>query len=167
MGASLKARLVLPELGERREDIPLLLRLLLRQMTTQDERIARRYFLNGDPSSEPRLTPTLVRALVQHRYTTHVRELEALLWQSITLSSGKYLELCDGMKIDWCLPPRESAVDPALLTAEVVQACLDKHQGRRDAVCKELGLSNRFVLYRLIKQHNLTVNRPRGKADHA
>ncbi|MFM7203002.1 MAG: hypothetical protein ACKO6N_19620 [Myxococcota bacterium] len=52
--------------------------------------------------------------------------------------------------------PRVPAVE---LTPEVIQACLDKHQGVQDRVWPELGLANRFALYRLIKKYNLSVKR--------
>jgi two-component system nitrogen regulation response regulator GlnG/two-component system response regulator HydG len=50
-------------------------------------------------------------------------------------------------------------VNPADIPPEVIQASLDRHQGVQDRVWRELGLPNRFVLYRLIKKHGLRVKK--------
>ena len=48
-------------------------------------------------------------------------------------------------------------VDPALLTPETIQACLDKHGGRQEPTWRELGLSSRYALGRLVRRHGLRV----------
>ncbi len=160
--ARLQSRLTLPDLNTRREDIPLITRHLLRRIAAGDPDIARRFFPGGDPNGSPNLTPALMRALVQHTYTTHVRELQALLWQSMSGSPGSWLELHEGVRFQ----AEESGsmdegeeVDPIDLSPEIVQAALDRHQGVQEKVCRELGLKSRFVLYRLIKKYGLVSPR--------
>lgn len=176
--ARLKLRIQLPDLNSRREDVPLIARHLMRRIAASDPLIAERFMEGKAPAWEPRFTPSLMAALVQHPYTTHVRELEALLWQSMTGSTGSFLEKVEGMsvgkKAELRTPERarepeqreKSAPEPVRprvpaveLTPEVIQACLDKHQGVQDRVWPELGLANRFALYRLIKKYNLSVKR--------
>jgi two-component system nitrogen regulation response regulator GlnG/two-component system response regulator HydG len=96
--ARLKLRLVAPGLDERREDIPLLAAHLLRGHAAADPLIAERFFPDASPRGWPRFAPALVEALVRHRYTTHLRELDGLLLASALESSGKYLELTPGVR---------------------------------------------------------------------
>lgn len=93
--ARLKSRIRVPDLNQRREDIPLLARHLLRRLARQDVEIARRGFKGESAEGEPRMTPELVRALVQHRYRTHVRELDALLLTVVMESRGRYFDVSD------------------------------------------------------------------------
>ncbi|MEO0604206.1 MAG: sigma 54-interacting transcriptional regulator, partial [Myxococcota bacterium] len=65
--------LALPGLDERREDIPLLVAHLL-SSARDDPDTAERLF----DGAHARMTPSFVVALLRHRYTTHVRELEQL-----------------------------------------------------------------------------------------
>lgn len=160
--ARMKLRVELPDLNARREDIPLIARYLIQRIAVQDEGIAQR-FLEKDASgtlSGVRFTPALLTALVRHPYTTHVRELEALLWQSMSASTGHYLELVEGMEVGLEAAPEPAKPKEVIeLTPERIQACLDKHQGVQDHVWPELGLPNRFVLYRLIRKYGLKVKR--------
>jgi two-component system nitrogen regulation response regulator GlnG/two-component system response regulator HydG len=93
--ARFQAHLALPALDARPEDIPLLVTHLLRRQAAADPSIARRFFPGADPRAHPRVAPALVRALVQHRYTTHVRELGALLGRATLSSASKYVELTE------------------------------------------------------------------------
>ena len=45
------------------------------------------------------------------------------------------------------------------LTRARIQAALDKHNGRQSDVWKELGLSSRHQLARLIKKHGVVVRK--------
>ena len=91
--ARLKVRLSVPDLNVRREDIPLLVVHRLRQHAKSDPLIAKRFFQGGDLRNTPFVSPILIEALVKHRYTTHVRELDALLIQSaLEGGQGHYLE---------------------------------------------------------------------------
>jgi DNA-binding NtrC family response regulator len=168
--ARLRLRLELPGLDARREDIPLLVRHLLRGIARREPDIARRLFPDGNPEAEPRVSVTLVERLVRHPYTMHVRELETLLWQAMTRSRGDVLEF-DASDDDEqpeqpdTLEPNDalgtstagSGIDPLSIPPEQIQACLDANDGRQEPTWRALGLTSRYVLTRLVKRHNLRV----------
>lgn len=174
--ARLRIRVEVPDLNTRREDIPLVARHVLRRIARNDAELARRYFPDGDATKEPRITPALLGALVQRRYTTHVRELEGLLWQAMSEGRGEWLDVWEGF------PPApspeavaqaasehssssSSGIDPLTIPAEVIQECLARHEGRQEPVWRELGLSSRHVLTRLVKRYNLNVRGRSGGGD--
>ncbi len=153
--ARFRLRVDVPDLNARREDVPLLARGLLGRIARSDPSIASRFFPGGDPDAGARISCGLVRQLVAHRYRTHVRELEALLWQSLQASRSDSL-----LPIE--LPPdplgdEAGRVDPESLDPAAIQACLDRHGGRQGPAWRELGLSSRHVLGRLVKRHRLRV----------
>ncbi len=159
--ARFKLRIDVPDLNARREDVPLLVRGLLAKIARQDPAIARRFFPDADPGAPPRVSCGLMTQLVGHTYTTHVRELEALLWLSLQHSRADVLE-----PIEIPAPRRaastpavqeDDAVDPLDLDPVEIQACLDRHGGRQEPVWRELGLSSRHVLTRLVKRYGLSV----------
>jgi DNA-binding NtrC family response regulator len=160
--ARFKLRVVVPDLNARREDLPLLVQGLLSRIARQDPTIAERFFPGGDPEEPARISCGLMKQLVGHTYTTHVREVETLLWQSLQNSRGDTLE-----PIELRAPPSEAKatparprahrIDPNDLDPETIQACLDRHEGRQEPVWRELGLSSRHVLTRLVKKYGLDV----------
>jgi DNA-binding NtrC family response regulator len=167
--ARLRLRLTLCGLDQRREDIPLIASHILRSVARKDTQIAQRYFPEGDPDATPRMSAALVVRLVRHVYATHVRELEALLWLVMTHVSGDTLDIWSA-EVEPAPPkttPRqaeanasartEPEVDPLSIPPEVIQECLDRHHGRQDPVWRELGLSSRHVLARLIRRYGLRV----------
>ena len=117
--ARLKIRITLPSLNARREDIPLLVTQLLRRHATADPAIAERFFPGADPRQAPRVSPVLMSAFVQHRYTTHVRELDTLLLRAVLEGRGRYVEL----------PPE--------LKGDVGQAVTSSPRGAPDALTQE------------------------------
>ena len=148
VAARLGLRVHLTGLDERREDIPLLARHLLVRTAARDPQMKERFF-DGD---EPRVGADLVRALVLHDYSTHVRELEGLLWKSASTSKGDTLELTRDVaklvKIVSRPAPRE-------LSADDIKAALAKHGGVKDKAWRELGLPSRHALHRLMKKMNI------------
>jgi hypothetical protein len=60
--------------------------------------IAERFFPDASPRAWPRVSPALVLALVRHRYTTHLRELDGLLLAAALESTGKYVDLTAGVR---------------------------------------------------------------------
>ena len=163
--ARLRLRVALPGLEHRREDIPLVARHLLRGMAARDPLVAERCFA-GDPRGEPRWTARFVAGLVQARYTTHVRELEAWLWQAIRdnpdgeldelpvgcrdriATGGAGSDVGTGARGD-----REPGVDPRTIDPERLRAVLDEHGGSRERAWRALGLRSRHQLLRLMRRY--------------
>jgi DNA-binding NtrC family response regulator len=131
-----------PGLDERREDVPLLARDFLRRRVDDPDLRARLFA--GD---EPRLAPGLVAALVRHPYTSHVRELHALLWRAIQASRGDTLEAAAEPHAP---EPEGPAAAP---TREQVVAALAACGGVREQAWRALGLRSRDQLKRLLKKY--------------
>jgi two-component system nitrogen regulation response regulator GlnG/two-component system response regulator HydG len=126
-------------------------RHLLRVAAEKSPAIAERFFADG----EPRIDPDLVEALVQHRYSHHVRELETILWQAIGASKGAYVACSDELREDrQRLEPSPSSIEEP--DAETIRAALERHDGKVARAYKELGLKSRYALYRLMKKHDLS-----------
>ncbi|HTQ42148.1 MAG TPA: sigma 54-interacting transcriptional regulator, partial [Polyangiaceae bacterium] len=166
LAARLQLRLRLPSLDERLEDVPLLVRHLLRRIAARERDIAQRFFEAG----EPRVSIPLARALLRHRYATNVRQLNAILWTSLASSPGTSVDLTDEVKRELQAPAAHDAAavaasapsaararskPPADITAETIRASLARHNGVKDRVWPELGLSSRFALRRLMKKHGI------------
>jgi two-component system nitrogen regulation response regulator GlnG/two-component system response regulator HydG len=148
--ARLKLTLELPGLDERLEDVPLLARYLVRRAARGGDAQTQRFL---DATGEPRLHSKLVDHLLRHGYATHVRELDQILWTSMSGSREHLLELPDE------LSRRELSVEPAPAARpepglEELHAQLAAHQGNVTRAARALGLS-RFALYRLMKKHGL------------
>jgi len=154
LAARFPLRIDVPGLADRVEDIPLVARHILRRIAASDATVARRFLHDASGQlGPPRFSAELMRALVLHDYTTHVRELEALLWRSIQTSGGDVLELTRELT-----PELREAPEPRPLqsiTVEEVRASLERHAGVKDKVWRELGLSSRHALHRLLKKVGL------------
>jgi len=183
--ARLHLRIEVPGLAERREDVPMIAAHLLRQIARHDPAAAQRYFpMGGDQASVgpgadewPRMTPRLAVTLACWPYTTHVRELVALLWR--VLAAPPHPERLDlppdlvaslaSSSATTVEPepepePEPNGVDPLAIPSEKIQALLDLHEGRQEPVWRELGLSSRHVLTRLVRRYGLKV-RGRSSSD--
>ena len=155
LAARLGLRMLVPTLNDRRSDVPLLARHLLRRIAAEDAVIGKR-FLDA-ATKEPRITLPLVRALLRHTYRTHVRELETLLWTSLGESTTDALELTAGVRASLAASP-SAPVSPAKteeISAEAIAESLARNGGMREKVWRELGMANRHVLKRLIKKYGL------------
>ena len=154
--ARLPLRLALPDLDERREDVPLLVRHLLRRARGASPDLGPRFF---DDDGEPRVDAALVDHLVRRAYTTHVRELDALLWRAMTESPGDVVTLPAELRAPLAPPPRPPGEDP---TAEAIRASACAHGGNLAEVARALGLPSRYALYRLLKRLDLDVDELRS-----
>lgn len=173
--ARLKIQIELPGLPVRREDVPLIAAHVLRRLCAGDPELARRCFPDGDLEAAPQLSCSLVETLVLCPYSTHVRELEGLLWRALmTPRSSEPLDAAGAAGASRaemlgvrsprpaepdpaCSPPPRVPIDPAQLRPEQIQACLDRHGGRQEPAWRELGLTSRHVLARLVRRHGLRV----------
>lgn len=162
-------RIDVPDLNARREDIPFLARHLLRRLGTRDANIAARVFPASDVDREPSLSFEFVKKLVVHSYRTNVRELETLLLRAIESNRSGPLggeaapeHACD-KTAEADLPPSDDppVVEDGLasLSAARIQAALDESNGSVEGAWRALGLSNRYVLRRLIAKHGIEIRR--------
>ena len=153
--ARMPLRVELPPLHARPEDVPLLLRHLLRRITTKDPALAAQLL---GPDGEARTRPALIEGLCRWPWTTHVRELEQLLWRSIAEATDGLLDWPRGLRPTVAAPLEPArAVDPEGLDPVEVQAVLDQFEGQQEPAWRALGLASRHVLARFVKKHGLRV----------
>ena len=100
-----------------------------------------------------------MRFLVTHRYTTHVRELDALLWRAIASGSGR-LDLTDAVlgaagerRPEVLRQDQEVPREPP--TKQEVLCCLERHGGVKERAWRDLGLSSRYALKRLLRKYGI------------
>jgi DNA-binding NtrC family response regulator len=176
--ARVPLRVRVPDLNERREDIPLLARHFLRRIATENADVARRVLPGRDPKEEPMIPADVARELVLHPYTTHVRELGALIWNwlsgdgtprtysaspenatSSRVGSGTHATVRASVAPPSFTVKGSSGDDANAPSAEEIRACLERHNGIIDQAWRALGLRNRHALARLITKHNIVVTR--------
>ncbi|MCU0655116.1 MAG: sigma 54-interacting transcriptional regulator [Polyangiaceae bacterium] len=144
-------RLQIPGLDARRDEIPLLVRHWLRTAERREPGLVARF---QDPESgSARIDPALIDALLRHRWSTHIRELDMLLSLAVSGSPGVFISLTEQVKARLDL----HGVEPS---AAEVEAALERTRGNVSQAFKELGLPSRDVLYRLMKTHGITPERP-------
>lgn len=158
-----------PDLHERREDIPLLVRHILVTQAQRRQRLGR-YLLDGRPS----IDPLLLEQLVQHSYSTEVAELAFLLGQAaIGHEEPILLRLApevllrhkqSTVSVEKGSTPSRGPTSVALPTAEEAQRALDMEGGAVRLAATRLGIS-RYQLYRLIQQYGLVAKRNRDGLD--
>ncbi len=151
LAARFRLRIKLEGLAGRREDIPLLARSILKAQAVADPTLADRFFDNG----EPRIDPDLMEALLDHEYTTHVRELERLLISAIATSRQRFVALTTEVTAE-LTSRRRRTPDRA-----EIEAALARAEGNVSEAWKALGLSSRDALNRLIKKLGIEPSRPR------
>jgi DNA-binding NtrC family response regulator len=166
-GPRFTLRIDLPDLNSRREDIPLIARHLLRDMSARSPEIFRRGTVTGGAS--PALTAEFARKLVLHRYATNVRELAGFLWHSAQETRGGCLESPACMAPDRHTgrddaepptPPAELVqVGGRSIDLVEVQTRLDENAGAIEPTWRALGMSSRHALARLVRKYGLRTRR--------
>lgn len=168
LAARLPLRLVIPGLEERREDIPLIAGHLLRGVRKKSAELAARFF---DDDDMPRFSAEFIDVIMNHRYTTHVRELSGLLWRALADSSDDVVVAPrpDRPPSGRRLVTRERSAVPERVVEPVVdvgegaiRAAIKAHGGNATAAAKELGFSSRFALYRRMKKLGLEIAEARN-----
>jgi transcriptional regulator with GAF, ATPase, and Fis domain len=141
-------RLRLPPLRERREDVGLLVALLLRRGLAPGARA-------------PSLTPRAARALFRHEWPRNVRQLEHCLSLAVALAPERIeLEhLPAELQVALSKQEPEAAATPAGPPPETQErdellALLREHRGNVSRVAQALGTS-RAQVHRLFKRHGL------------
>ena len=153
----------MPNLESRAEDIPLIVRHLLKQVAREDAELRARFF---QPDDEPRLGAGLLMGLLRGPAIGNVRWLHNTLWRSLAESSGDTLHWPKSLSGQF---PRASSLPPpppasGELAAndperERIREALERNQGSVDKTWRELGLSSRFALRRLLKKHGIMLRR--------
>lgn len=146
-------RVHVPDLAQRREDVTLIARFLLKKIADDDRALAARLFTEA---REPRLSATLLRHLARHSFANNVRELRNLLWQTAVAGDGNTLE--------WRPTRVESSEELVAVpgtdpTASELQRALDANNGSIERTWRALRLPNRFAMMRLIKKHGLRIQK--------
>jgi transcriptional regulator with PAS, ATPase and Fis domain len=136
----------LPPLRERLEDIPLLTRFFLGEITKE----------NGRPARD--IAPEALDLLLAYKWPGNVRELRNTLEGIIVLSTRERIEVADLPE-----PLRQGAEAQAVIRRgmtmaeiekEAIRRALEQTGGRRTEAAKILNLSVR-TLQRKIKQYQL------------
>jgi len=163
VAARLKLSVRTPGLNERPGDIPLLVVHLLRTIAKANADIGKRLFSGSIETSEPSVAIGFVEALVRHRYTTHVRELEGWLWRAIAAGPSDVLDGSEWLKPSSNAPqsarPPSEGRNHAPSPAELVSA-LTKNDWSLERTYRELGLTTRHALARLITKYG--IKKPPG-----
>src|SRR5689334_23109329 len=136
----------LPDLKDRREDIPLLVYHFLQKFSQQHGVAARRF--SGDA----------MRLLMTHSWPGNVRELENAVEHALTMGSGEVL-MMDDLPASVTAPERdivEEAVLDNVPLAEVerryIIKILEKMSGHQIRTAQILGIDRR-TLYRRLRQY--------------
>ncbi|MDP3275760.1 MAG: sigma 54-interacting transcriptional regulator [Deltaproteobacteria bacterium] len=178
--ARIPLRQHVPGLCARREDIPMLARHLLQRALAKSPELVKRF---TDARGEVQTSSALIEHLLQRTYTTHVRELDGLLWRAMTTSAGSQIELPSDMDQEQreTQEPRAtvergdsgrfrrddaaptSALPVPEYTSEQLRAKLVEHNGNLVQTARALGLASRYVLYRLLRKHAIDVRAARDE----
>jgi len=149
-------RLGVPGLNARTADIPLLARAILKRLGSADRTLVDRFFTLGEASGreEPRIDPALVVALLEHDFTSNVRELETLLVLAIAGSREHFIALTADVRARLrsmrpSEPPTPAAVTEALAAAG----------GNVSRAWQALGLSSRDALNRLMRKYGIEARK--------
>ncbi len=139
-------RIHLPPLHQRREDIPLLVGILLQRLCEE----------NGLPM--PRVDPDLISALQNYSWPGNVRELRNVLENLLIVGPREVLRVEDLPKN--IRVPAESGLPPAGLALELaerqaIEQYLRQYQGDRTQVAIALRISTR-TLYRKMARYGLS-----------
>jgi DNA-binding NtrC family response regulator len=152
-GARIYLRVELPTLGERIEDLPWLVRHMVRGIVDSMSETARQG-LNG---ALPLPDALLIEALLRHHYTLHLRELRGLLLTALTttpttLIEGGRITLTPEVEARLNLPS-VVAVEP---DADAIRQALATTGGNTTRAAELLGLPSRYALYRWMKKLGLS-----------
>lgn len=133
--ARFSERVQVPGLNQRRADVPLLARGILKRLAQEDP--------NG---GELALDQTLTDALVRHQYQLHHRELERILRLASRHAVSGELVACPEVLAELDLPVAAEVASEAAVR-QVLAECKTATEA-----AKRLGLPSRFALYRLMKK---------------
>ncbi|MEZ4451373.1 MAG: sigma 54-interacting transcriptional regulator [Nannocystaceae bacterium] len=144
-------RIAVPGLEERRGDVPLLARHLLRRIGDEHPELRARFFTAG---GEPRIAAGWMASLLYRDYGGHLRELRAALWDALTQGEGPTIgpSIAEPRPAPRALAPH---TQPESLTREEIVAALDACDGVRERAWRVLRLQSRHQLKRLLKKFEI------------
>jgi two-component system nitrogen regulation response regulator GlnG/two-component system response regulator HydG len=149
-------RITIPGLGDRREDIPLLVVDLLSRIARDNPQLADRFFeRRRGERAEPKIAPDFVVRLLCHSFTHHVRELDRILWLAIGSAEDDYIGVTEAVDAELG-PPADATAEATEIRREDLVMALREHGRSPTRIAKALGVKNRYVLHRLLKKHGLT-----------
>lgn len=193
LAARFALRIEVPGLNERREDIPFLLRLLLAAAVREHAGLAAVHgaavhgaAVHGGKDIgrlDASLDPLLVEAVLLHRYTHHVRELNQILWLALSTSRPGRAELTGevrahlrrakeaaaggavvaggggvvaGGAVAGAAPAWPAAPgQPQGIERHHIEAALAQTGEKIAPAARLLGLKNRHALYRLMERYGI------------
>ncbi len=138
-----------PELRERREDIPLLVEYFLQKASERHE------------TKVPRIEPEAFRTLVDHDWPGNVRELENTIERMIILSDGDRLTIADVPtsivnrslnsfgEHGFSLP--NEPIELELLERDLIKESLIRFGGNQSQAARFLGITRSALIYRMQK----------------
>ena len=138
----------LPPLRERREDIPELTALFLREQAGRQRTAA------------AELAPSAMRALLEHQWPGNVRELRHAVERAVLMARGSVVTEDDlGLQPAPAAESRTSGELPGDVTLEeaerlLIQRAIARHGGNVSRAAEALGVS-RSALYRRLQQYGL------------
>jgi two-component system, NtrC family, response regulator HydG len=147
-------RLTLPELSERREDIPFIARHLFTAMADEAPELCARY---STSDGSPKLSPNLLMRLVRHPFSHNVRELRRILWSSLHEAEGEWLEWPRDISEGSGTP--DATAPSASPEVGEIRRVLGENAGSIEASWRALGLSSRYALMRLLKKHRIVLKK--------
>jgi len=103
-----KARVHVPALRERAEDVPLLIRHLMRKRAEGSEDVRRFMRPGPDGKLHPRLSGSFVDYCVRHPLQGNMRELERILIEAMRGSAGDQVRLPPALATSASAPPSEA-----------------------------------------------------------
>jgi DNA-binding NtrC family response regulator len=164
LAARFAFRIEVPDLNARREDIPLLIRHLLSESPLEPPPSG---LGTTAPPRAAEIPLGLVRELCLRNYETNVRELSRLIVERVRMPRTSRGASRGGSEKREPVPSapdeQESNADESnRLEPRSIQACLDRNNGVIELAWRELGLSSRHALSRLIAKHGLVVRRRHG-----
>jgi len=155
-------RIEVPGVAARLEDIPLIARHLVLLARAKAPTVVAPFVYEFDGRAEVRFDPRLIEALLRGVYPGNVRDLDSALWRAMSKSSGEAIEAPEdeqapreaqsgGAAVS---APRESDVEP---TVETIRDAMARCGGSVTRAARDLGLSSRYALYRLLRKHGIAT----------
>jgi DNA-binding NtrC family response regulator len=147
-----------PNLAARVEDVPLLVAHILAQVTRDDPQLYARFVR---PTGEASVSAGLMTRLVRTLDAGNIRYLRNTLWRSLAESTSDTLTWPKSLVREAEAKAKAAREAPAAAASERerIRDALDRNDGSLDKTWRELGLSSRFALNRLMKKYGISLRR--------